>query len=280
MQSFDSASVTEDSGMSRDASKSGLSAHMEFIEKECEMRLSQILRSIGLRSLIQGVPIAVVLGAGACGSSHPPSSPSPTSPPSGSDSGTGSKTLYVGVELTLSSLGADATPAPSLSVVLAQSARGASPVSNATVKLTATDGTSVTASESSSVPGSYQASNFTWEPSWHLEIAAGSDHLEAGVVAPGRTRITAPAPNATVPAGQVEFQWTDDWGNKAQSTWVSPCCGQSVVDLTDSGSGSAPAVAPGGVYFIYRQDVTPLAVGVSASFASATSSNGTYLNVQ
>jgi len=62
------------------------------------------------------------------------------------------------------------------------------------------------------------------EPTWHLEISSGLDHLEATVAAPGRTTITAAAQNATVPAGQVEIQWTDAWGEKAQSTWVSPCC--------------------------------------------------------
>jgi hypothetical protein len=203
-----------------------------------------------------------------------------SSPPATSDSGSGSKTLYVGAELTLSSIGASTTPVPSLSVVIEQAARGGASVSGAVVKLTAGDGVTVTAAESATVPGSYQASGFTWEPSWHLEISSGSDNLEATVAAPGRTTITAPAQNATVPAGQVEIQWTDAWGEKAQSTWVSPCCGQSVVDLADTGSGFAPAIVPGGVYMIYRQDVTPLAGGVSNAFASATTSNGVYLNVQ
>jgi len=219
----------------------------------------------------------LVLAVCACNST---SSPSPSSSSSGSDPGSGTQTLYAGVELTLSSIGADATPTPSLSVALAQSSRSGAPVSQATITLSASDGTTVIASENASPPGSYRASGFTWQPNWHLEIAAGADHLEAGVEAPGKTTITSPAQNATVPEGSVAIQWADAWGRKAQSTWVSPCCGQGVVDLTDSGSGSAPAIAPGGVYFLYRQDVTPLAGGVSGSFASATSSNGLYLNVQ
>jgi hypothetical protein len=210
----------------------------------------------------------------ACGST------TTTSPPSTSDSGSGSKTLYVGAELTLSSFGVSTTPVPSLSVAIAQAARGGTAVSGAAVKLTAGDGVTVTAPESATVPGYYQASGFTWEPTWHLEISSGLDHLEATVAAPGRTTITSPAQNATVPVGQVEVQWTDAWGEKAQSTWVSPCCGQSVVDLADTGSGSAPAIVPGGAYTIYRQDVTPLAGGGSDAFASATTSNGVYLNVQ
>ena len=220
------------------------------------------------------MPTAAILALIAC------SSTASSSPPSASDSGSGSKTLYVGAELTLSSIGASTTPLPSLSVVIEQAARGGTAVSGAAVKLTASDGVTVTAAESATVPGSYQASGFTWEPSWHLEINSGSDHLEATVAAPGRTTITAPAQNATVPAGQVEIQWTDAWGEKAQSTWVSPCCGQSVVDLADTGSGFAPAIVPGGVYTVYRQDVTPLAGGVANAFASATTSNGLYLNVQ
>jgi hypothetical protein len=42
----------------------------------------------------------------------------------------------------------------------------------------------------------------------------------------------------------------------------------------------APAIVPGGVYMLYRQDVTPLAGGVANAFASSTTSNGLYLNVQ
>jgi hypothetical protein len=221
------------------------------------------------------MPTAATLALIACGSTTASSSP-----PSASESGSGSKTLYVGAELTLSTIGEGTTPLPSLSVAIAQAARGGASVSGAAVKLTAGDGVTVTAAESATVPGSYQASGFTWEPSWHLEISSGSDHLEATVAAPGRTTITAPAQNATVPAGQVEIQWTDAWGEKAQSTWVSPCCGQSVVDLSDTGSGFAPAIVPGGVYMLYRQDVTPLAGGVANAFASATTSNGIYLNVQ
>jgi hypothetical protein len=209
----------------------------------------------------------------ACGSS------TTSSPPSTSDPGSGSKTLYVGVELTLSSIGAN-TPVPSLSVVIAQASRDGASVSGAAVKLTAGDGVTVTPTESATVPGYYEASGFTWEPTWHVEISSGLDHLEATVAALGRTTITAPAQNATVPAGQVAIQWTDAWGEKAQSTWVSPCCGQSVVDLTDTGSGLAPAIVPGGVYMLYRQDVTPLAGGVANAFASSTTSNGLYLNVQ
>ena len=220
------------------------------------------------------MPTAATLALIACGST------TASSPSSVSDPGSGSKTLYVGAELTLSSFGASATPVPSLSVAIAQAARGGASVSGAAVKITAGDGVTVTAAESATVPGYYQASGFTWEPTWHLEISAGSDHLEATVAAPGRTTITAPAQNATVPAGQVEIQWTDAWEAKAQSTWVSPCCGQSVVDLADTGSGSAPAIVPGGAYTIYRQDVTPLAGGVSNAFASATTSNGVYLNIQ
>jgi hypothetical protein len=116
--------------------------------------------------------------------------------------------------------------------VIAQAARGGASVSGAAVKLTAGDGVTVTAAESATVPGSYQASGFTWEPTWHLEISSGLDHLEATVAAPGRTTITAPAQNATVPAGQVEIQWTDAWGEKAQSTWVSPCCDSAAPVLT------------------------------------------------
>jgi len=219
------------------------------------------------------MPTAATLALIACGST------ASSTPPSGSNSGSGSKTLYVGAELTLSTIGASTTPVPSLSVAIAQAARGGVSVSGAAVKLTA-GGVTVTAAESTTVPGSYQASGFTWEPSWHLEISSGLDHLEATVAAPGRTTITAPVQNATVPAGQVEIQWTEAWGEKAQSTWVSPCCGQSVIDLADTGSGFAPAIVPGGVYTIYRQDVTPLAGGVANAFASATTSNGIYLNVQ
>lgn len=238
------------------------------------MRPSEIRRFAALVFSRHGMPTAATLALIACGST------ASSSPPSASDSGSGSKTLYVGAELTLSSIGASTTPVPSLTVVIAQAARGGASVSGAAVKLTAGDGVTVTAAESATVPGSYQASGFTWEPTWHLEISSGLDHLEATVAAPGRTTITAPAQNATVPAGQVEIQWTDAWGEKAQSTWVSPCCGQSVVDLADTGSGFAPAIVPGGVYMIYRQDVTPLAGGVANAFASATTSNGIYLNVQ
>jgi len=230
----------------------------------------------------RAVMLAASLGIAACGSgtTHPASTSTSTSTSTSvSDSGSGSGTLYAGVELTFSTIGTNPA-SPSLSVVLAQVARGGAPVSGATIELVATDGTALSPAESASTPGSYQTSNFTWQPGWHLAITSASGHLEASIDAPGKTTITTPAMNATVSAGPIEFQWSDAWAKKAQSAWVSPCCGLSTVKLTDTGSGSVQTMAPGGVFTLYRQDVTSLAGGVANSFASATTSNGVLLTVE
>ncbi len=220
-----------------------------------------------------------VVGCGSTGKQAPGDGQGAGSDLASGDPGSGTKTLYAGVELSLSSIDGS-TPLPSLVVAVAAGARGGAAVSGATIVLSATDGTTITPTEDAGTPGTYEADNLTWESSWHLQITSGSDQLEATIAAPGATTITSPTPNATVSAGSVTFAWTDVLDEHAQSVWVSPCCGDPIVDLTDSGSGSVLVAAPGGVFTLYRQDALPLDGGAAGSLATAVTSYGVLLTVQ
>ena len=222
----------------------------------------------------------VVVVAGACGSSKTSSdSGSGPGPGSGSDPGSGTKTLYAGIELDLAALGGGATATPELTVVLARGMRGGPSVSGAAVVLTAPDGATVTGTEDTMAPGSYRASGFVWKPSWHAQISAGADQLELTIAAPGETTITSPMQGATVAAGPVTFQWMDAWGAQAQSVWAD-CCGNPIVMLTDSGTGTIPVSAPASEVTIYRQNALVPAGGAAGSLATAETSYGVYVQVQ
>ena len=222
--------------------------------------------------------LVTLMAVAACGSSKG-SSDSGAGTGTGSDPGTGTRTLYAGIELDLDALGGGETPNAELTVVLARGTLGGASVSGAAVTLTAPDGVTVTATEESATPGSYGASGFVWEPSWHVQISAGSDQLQLTLVAPGATMITSPAQGATVAAGPVALQWTDAWAAQADNVWAD-CCGDPTVKLTDSGSGTMPVEAPGGEVTVYRQNALVPGGGAAGSLATAESSYGVYLQAQ
>jgi hypothetical protein len=221
--------------------------------------------------------LIAVMALPACGSAKTSSgaSPGPDSG-TGSDPGSGTKTLYAGVELNLSALAGGATPSAELTVVLAHGTLGGASVSGANVALTAADGVIVTATEDVSVPGSYGASGFVWEPSWQVQISAASDQLEFTLTAPGATTITSPTQGASVAAGPVALEWTDAWGAKAENVWAD-CCGAPTVKLTDSGAGTISLAAPGGELTLYRQNALVPNGGATGSLATAETSYGVYL---
>jgi len=222
--------------------------------------------------------LVAVMAVAACGSSGT-SADSGSGPGPGSDPGSGTKTLYAGIELYLSALAGGATPTAELTVVLARGMLGGPSVSGAGVVLKAPDGVTVTATEEATPPGSYVASGFVWEPSWHVQISAGSDQLELTVAAPGATTITSPMQDATVAAGPVALQWTDAWGAYAQNVWAE-CCGDPTVRLTDSGTGTIAVDAPGGEVTLYRQNGLVPSGGAAGSLATAETSYGVYLQAQ
>jgi hypothetical protein len=227
-----------------------------------------------------GVKLACVLLICACSSTSPgPGSGDPGSGDPGSgDPGSGTKTLYADIEVGASMV-LGGSQQPSLEVVLARSTVGGPPVSGASVVFTAASN-AVTLTEVGMTPGTYQApSGFDWQPSWHVEISAGSDELEATVEVPGETTITSPMTGGNVAAGDVTVQWTDSLGATAQSVWADPGNGSTIVKLSDTGSGMVPVSATG-VITIYRQDAGDLAGGVSGSLATATTSCAVYLTVQ
>jgi hypothetical protein len=218
----------------------------------------------------------------ACGSSKASSDAGPgpgTGTGTGSDPGSGTKTLYAGIELDLTALAGGAAPNAELTVVLARGTSGGASVSDASVTLTAADGVTVTATEEAATPGSYQASGFVWEPSWHVQISAGSDQLQLTLAAPGATTLTSPAQGASVAAGPVMLQWTDAWGAQARSVWAD-CCGDPTVKLTDSGTGTIPVEAPGGEVVLYRQNALVPSGGAAGSLATAETSYGVYVQAQ
>ncbi|HTQ08289.1 MAG TPA: hypothetical protein VMI54_30755 [Polyangiaceae bacterium] len=217
----------------------------------------------------------ILLPACGSGKASPASGSSPDAPGS-SDAGSGTKTLYAGIELDLAALAGGATPNAELTVVLARGMQGGAGVSGADVTLAAPDGVTVTAAEDGTTPGSYRASGFTWEPSWHVQISAGSDELELTLAAPGATTVTTPTQGASVAAGPVTLEWTDAWGAKAESVWAE-CCGAPTVKLTDSGTGSLPVTAPGGEVTLYRQNALVPSGGAQGSLATAETSYGVYL---
>ncbi len=222
--------------------------------------------------------LITLMAVAACGSSKASSDAGPGSG-TGSDPGSGTKTLYAGIELDLAALGGGGTPNAGLTVVLARGTLGGASVSGAAVTLTAADGVTVTAAEEAATPGSYQASGFVWKPSWHVQISAGSDQLQLTLAAPGATMITSPAQGATVAAGPVALQWTDAWGAQADNVWAE-CCGNPTVKLTDSGSGTIPVEAPGGEVTVYRQNALVPGGGAAGSLATAETSYGVYLQAQ
>lgn len=226
--------------------------------------------------------LAALVVAAACGSSGTSSDsgsgPGP-GPGSGADPGSGTKTLYAGIELDLAVVGGGASPTPELTVVLARGMRGGPSVSGASVVFTAPDGATVTGTEDTTAPGSYRAAGFVWKPSWHAQISAGVDHLELAIAAPGETTITSPMQGATVAAGPVTFHWTDAWGAQAQSVWAD-CCGNPIVKLTDSGTGTIPVSAPGSEVTIYRQNAIVPAGGATGSLATAETSCGVHVQAQ
>ena len=222
--------------------------------------------------------LVAAMAVAACGSSRT-SGDSGSGPGAGSDPGSGTKTLYAGIELYLSALAGGATPTAELTVVLARGALGGPSVSGASVVLAAPDGVTLTATEEATTPGSYSASGFVWEPSWHVQIGAGSDQLELTLAAPGATTITSPVQGATVAAGPVTLQWTDAWGAHAQNVWAE-CGSNPTVKLTDSGTGTISVNAPGGEVTLYRQNGLVPSGGAAGSLATAETSYGVYLQVQ
>ena len=224
------------------------------------------------------VGLSAVMALAACGSSRI-SVDSGSGSGTGSDPGSGTKTLYAGIELFLSALAGGATPTAELTVVLAKGMLGGPSVSGATVVLAAPDGVTLTATEKATTPGSYASSGFVWEPTWHVQIGAGSDQLELTVAAPGATTITSPMQGATVAAGPVALEWTDAWGAHAQNVWAD-CCGNPTVKLTDSGTGTISVNAPGGEVTLYRQNALVPSGGAAGSLATAETSYGVYLQVQ
>jgi hypothetical protein len=221
--------------------------------------------------------VATMAFAG-CGSSGT-AADAGSSPGSGADPGSGTKTLYAGTEVGLSGLAGAGDAIAQLSVVLARGMRGGPSVSGASVVFTTPAGVSVTATEVASMPGFYMASGFGWEPSWHVQISAGSDQLQFTVAAPGATMITSPVQDATVAAGPLALQWTDAWGAHAQSVWAD-CCGVPIVSLTDSGTGTIAVAAPGGEVTLYRQNAFVPSGGAAGSLVTALSSYGVYLQAQ
>jgi hypothetical protein len=222
--------------------------------------------------------LAGVVALAACGSSQA-SSDSGSGPASGSDPGSGTQTLFAGIELDLSALAGGGTPLSELTVALTRETLAGASVSGASVRLTAPDGVTVTATEAAATPGSYGASGFAWEPSWHVQIGAGSDQLEFTIAPPGATTITSPTQGASVAPGPVALQWTDAWGAQAQSVWAE-CCGDPIVKLTDSGSGTIPVEAPGGEVTVYRQNALVPSGAAPGSLATAETSYGVYLQAQ
>ena len=218
--------------------------------------------------------IAHVLVFAACGSSGM----SHGADAGSGDPGSGTKTLYAAVGLSASSVDGGSEVVV-LDVELARTMRGGPSVSGATVTLTASGGVTVTATEDAMIPGMYEASGFAWQPTWQVQITAGSDEVQATVQAPGETTVTSPTNGATVAAGDLTVQWTDAFGAHAQSVWADPGNGAPIVQLTDSGSGSVPVTATS-VVTIYRQDAEDLAGGVTGSLATATTSYGVYVQVQ
>ncbi len=230
--------------------------------------------------------LIVVLALPACGSStkSSDSSPAPSGTGSapgsgtGSDPGSGTKTLFADVELHLAGVAGGAAPTAGLTVVLASGMQDGPDVSGADVTLTAPDGVTVTATEDTTIRA-YRASGFMWEPSWHVQISAGSDQLQFTLAAPGATTITSPTQTASVEAGPVSLTWTDAWGAKAQSVWAE-CCGNPIVELTDSGSGTISVEAPGGEVTVYRQNGLAPSGGATGSLATAETSYAVYLQAQ
>ncbi len=141
-----------------------------------------------------------LLGAAACG---------------GSDPGSGTQTLYVQAQAA-----SDGTTGGTvLGVTVRQGDANGSVIDNATVTITAADGTRY------SLPwvgafkiGGYTKSNLAWSPAWHLQVVDGADQLEATLSAPGATVITSPKPGSTFDrnAGRpLTVAWRDDAGKGA-----------------------------------------------------------------
>lgn len=66
--------------------------------------------------------------------------------------------------------------------------------------------------------GAYTKENLAWDTGWRLNVKRGEDHLDAYLVAPGQTTITAPLGGTTYMRSSGEplvVQWKDGEGRQA-----------------------------------------------------------------
>lgn len=71
--------------------------------------------------------------------------------------------------------------------------------------------------------GAYAKDNLTWDTGWSLNVKRGEDYLDAYLVAPGHTTITAPLGGSTYRRSSGEplvLQWKDGEGRGADLTTV------------------------------------------------------------